>query len=236
MKRGLFVTFEGGEGAGKSTAIAAAGEVLARHGIRYRATREPGGTPLGEALRALVLDPAHGGTCREAEVLMMFASRAQHIVEAIEPALAAGMWVVSDRFTDASWAYQGGGRGVANDLLELLERHAAFGLKPDRTILLDIPVDEGMRRIAGRGRQHISTARDCEIPRVPIVLVVVTGTAPVPLTNPIGRPIGPGKVGRWLSVRLVDGHDEQENDPHQPSQELEHSREHRVSFLWCERS
>ena len=107
MKRGLFVTFEGGEGAGKSTAIAAAGEVLARHGIEFRLTREPGGTHLGEALRTLVLDAARGGTCSEAEVLMMFASRAQHVVEVIEPALATGQWVISDRFTDASWAYQG---------------------------------------------------------------------------------------------------------------------------------
>ena len=100
MKRGLFVTFEGGEGAGKSTAIAAAGEALARHGIAYRLTREPGGTPLGEALRTLVLDAARTGTCREAEVLMMFAARAQHVVETIEPALAAGQWVLSDRFAD----------------------------------------------------------------------------------------------------------------------------------------
>jgi dTMP kinase len=151
MKRGLLVTFEGGEGAGKSTAIGAAGEVLARQGIEYRLTREPGGTQLGEALRALVLDPARSGTCREAEVLMMFASRAQHVVEAIEPALASGQWVLSDRFTDASWAYQGGGRGVEPEVLEMLERYAAFGLKPDRTILLDVPVDEGLRRIAGRG-------------------------------------------------------------------------------------
>ena len=151
MKRGLFVTFEGGEGAGKSTAIAAAGDVLARHGIAYRLTREPGGTHLGEALRALALDPARSGTCREAEVLMMFAARAQHVVEAIEPALASGTWVMSDRFTDASWAYQGGGRGVGPEVLAMLEQYAAFGLKPDRTILLDVPVDEGLRRIAGRG-------------------------------------------------------------------------------------
>jgi len=151
MKRGRFITFEGGEGAGKSTAIAAAGEVLARHGIEFRLTREPGGTHLGEALRSLVLDAARDGTCREAEVLMMFASRAQHVVEVIEPALALGQWVISDRFTDASWAYQGGGRGVEDEVLAMLERFAAFGLQPDRTILLDVPVEEGLRRIAGRG-------------------------------------------------------------------------------------
>ncbi len=153
MTRGRFVTFEGGEGAGKSTAIAAAGQVLARHGVPYFLTREPGGTPLGEALRALVLDPSRGTTCREAEVLMMFAARAQHVVEAIEPALAAGTWVLSDRFTDASWAYQGGGRGVDPGLLATLERYAAFDLQPDRTILLDVPVEEGLRRIEGRGQR-----------------------------------------------------------------------------------
>ncbi|HET7844006.1 MAG TPA: dTMP kinase [Xanthomonadales bacterium] len=153
MKRGLFVTFEGGEGAGKSTAIAAAGEVLARHGIQYRLTREPGGTPLGEALRSLVLDPANSGTCREAEVLMMCAARAQHVVDVISPALASGLWVLSDRFADATWAYQGGGRGVDFELISVLERYTTFGLKPDRTILLDVSVDEGMRRVARRGAE-----------------------------------------------------------------------------------
>ncbi|HQX23639.1 MAG TPA: dTMP kinase [Pseudomonadota bacterium] len=150
-RRGLFISFEGGEGAGKSTVMTAAGSLLAQAGLSHRVTREPGGCPLAEALRALVLDPRHAGTCREAEVLMMFAARAQHVVETIEPALAAGHWVVSDRFTDASFAYQGGGRGIPAAILEQLEGWAAFGLRPDRTFLLDVPVAEGLRRIAGRG-------------------------------------------------------------------------------------
>jgi dTMP kinase len=151
MRPGLFITFEGGEGAGKSTAIGAASALLARLGVRHRVTREPGGTPLGEALRKLALDPRYAGTCAEAEVLMMFAARAQHVVETIRPALAAGEWVVSDRFTDASFAYQGGGRGIARACLDELERWAAFSLKPARTFLLDVAVDEGLRRIAQRG-------------------------------------------------------------------------------------
>ncbi|MBP7418124.1 MAG: dTMP kinase [Xanthomonadales bacterium] len=150
-RRGLFISFEGGEGAGKSTVMTAAGSLLAQAGLSHHVTREPGGCPLAEALRALVLDPRHAGTCREAEVLMMFAARAQHVVETIEPALAAGHWVVSDRFTDASFAYQGGGRGIPAAILEQLEGWAAFGLRPDRTFLLDVPVAEGLRRIAGRG-------------------------------------------------------------------------------------
>jgi dTMP kinase len=148
---GRFVTFEGGEGAGKSTVINAAGSLLHRHGIPHRVTREPGGTRLGDELRRLVLDPRNDGMCAEAEVLMMFASRAQHVVETIRPALYAGEWVISDRFADASYAYQSGGRGLDPRILEELERWATFGVTPDLTFLLDVPVDEGMRRVAQRG-------------------------------------------------------------------------------------
>ncbi len=148
---GLFVTFEGGEGAGKSTAIGAASALLARLDVRHRVTREPGGTPLGDGLRQLVLDPRHNGMCPEAELLIMFAARAQHVVETIQPSLSGGQWVVSDRFTDASYAYQGAGRGLPQETIAGLERWAVFGLQPDLTFLVDIPVDEGLRRIAGRG-------------------------------------------------------------------------------------
>ena len=149
-RHGLFVTFEGGEGAGKSTVIGAASALLARMDVRHRVTREPGGTPLGEGLRQIVLDPRHSGMCPESEVLIMFAARAQHVVETVQPTLSAGEWVVSDRFTDASFAYQGGGRGLPVQTIAELERWAVFGVKPDLTVLLDIPVDEGLRRIAGR--------------------------------------------------------------------------------------
>jgi dTMP kinase len=149
--RGRFVTFEGGEGAGKSTVLAAIAALLDRHQVRHRMTREPGGTPVGEALRALVLDPKLHGITAETETLMMFAARAQHVADVIEPALASGLWVISDRYTDASYAYQGGGRGVALDMLRALEACATRGLVPDLTFLLDVPVEEGMKRVAGRG-------------------------------------------------------------------------------------
>lgn len=150
-RRGLFISFEGGEGAGKSTVMGASANLLAQAGVAHRMTREPGGCPLGEALRALVLDPRHAGTCREAEVLMMFAARAQHVVETIEPALAGGQWVVSDRFTDASFAYQGGGRGVAWAQLQALEQWTVAGRAPDLTLWFDLdPAEAARRRAAAR--------------------------------------------------------------------------------------
>lgn len=152
MSSACFITFEGGEGAGKSTVLAAAARVLSELGVRHRITREPGGTALGEALRATLLDPRHAGMCREAEALIVFAARAQHVVELVRPALAAGEWVVCDRYTDASYAYQGGGRGVDAAQLEFLERWVTAGLKPDRTYLLDVGVATGRARAAARGR------------------------------------------------------------------------------------
>ncbi len=151
--RGKLITFEGGEGAGKSTVIAAAADFLREYNIDPLLTREPGGTSIGETIRRILLDPSSQGMCAETEVLMMFASRAQLISEKIEPNLRLGRWVVSDRFTDASFAYQGGGRGVSNDALLFLERFAAFGLQPDLTILLDVPVEQGMARVDQRGQK-----------------------------------------------------------------------------------
>lgn len=150
MNRGRLVTLEGGEGAGKSTAIAALADALRERGIAFRQAREPGGTPAGEAIRALLLDPSRRGLCAEAELLLMFASRAQLVREVIEPALSAGEWVVCDRFTDASFAYQGGGRGLDTGLIADLERWAA-GLRPDLTFLLDVPVATGLARARARG-------------------------------------------------------------------------------------
>lgn len=168
MKRGLLVTLEGGEGAGKSTVLAAIRRTLEDAGVAFRATREPGGTPLGEALRELVLDPRFAALCPESEVLMMFASRAQLVRELVQPALAAGEWVVSDRFTDASFAYQGGGRGLAVAVLEELERWAVAGLKPHRTFLLDVPPAVGLARIAGRdgGRDRMESESPAFFERV----------------------------------------------------------------------
>jgi dTMP kinase len=167
-RRGLFITLEGGEGAGKSTVLAAMRGALEAAGIAYVATREPGGTPLGEALRALVLDPRHASTSPEAELLMMFASRAQLVREVVTPALSAGQWVVSDRFTDASFAYQGGGRGLPVQVIAELERWSIEGLQPDRTFLLDVPVAVGLDRIAGRsgGRDRMEAQSEDFFERV----------------------------------------------------------------------
>jgi len=150
--RGRFITLEGGEGAGKSTVLDALRTLLAATGVDVVVTREPGGTPVGEAIRSVLLDPRlHGGIAAETELLLMFAARAQHVRETIAPALAVGRWVLSDRFTDASYAYQGGGRGQPNQRIAELERWAADGLQPDLTLLLDLPVGVGLARARGRG-------------------------------------------------------------------------------------
>ncbi|MBT2142763.1 MULTISPECIES: dTMP kinase [unclassified Rhodanobacter] len=149
--RGKFISLEGGEGAGKSTLLAGLREHIEQHGIALVQTREPGGTAVGEAVRAIVLDPAQHGVAAETELLLMFASRAQLVREVIEPALSAGQWVLCDRFADASYAYQGGGRGQPTPRIAELERWACAGVKPDLTLLLDLPVATGRARAAGRG-------------------------------------------------------------------------------------
>lgn len=160
MMRGRFISIEGGEGAGKSTVIAAIRDVLAERGIEVVATREPGGTPAGEAIRALLLDPART-LFAETELLLMFAARAQLVRELIEPALQRGAAVVSDRFTDASFAYQGGGRGIDMGRIAELERWAA-GLKPDLTFLLDVGVGQGLARARSRGGEPDRIERERE--------------------------------------------------------------------------
>ena len=148
---GRLITLEGGEGAGKSTVLETVRAQLAGRGIDALVTREPGGTPAGEAIRSVLLDPNLRGLCAETELLLMFASRAQLVRDVVLPALAAGRWVLSDRFTDASFAYQGGGRGQPIERIAQLERWAAAGVQPDLTLLLDLPVADGMRRANGRG-------------------------------------------------------------------------------------
>lgn len=150
-ERGRFVTVEGIEGAGKSTQMDAIAEFLRERGIAVVLTREPGGTELGEALRGLLLDPGNRGMSTDTELLLVFAARAEHLHKVIGPALDAGQWVLSDRFTDATFAYQGGGRGVDADRIAILEQWVQGELRPDLTLLLDVPVDIGMSRIAGRG-------------------------------------------------------------------------------------
>jgi dTMP kinase len=152
MTNGRLITLEGGEGAGKSTVLQAVREHIESCGISLIVTREPGGTALGEAIRSIVLDPALGAVCAESELLLMFAARAQLVRELIRPALARGEWVLADRFTDASFAYQGGGRGQPDERIEDLESWAAEGLRPDLTVLLDLPVSLGLARAGERGR------------------------------------------------------------------------------------
>ncbi len=163
---GRLISIEGGEGAGKSSVMAALRSVLERRGLDVVVTREPGGTDTGEAIRALLLDPS-GTLCAEAELLLMFASRAQLVREVILPALVRGAWVLTDRFTDASFAYQGGGRGIDSACIAELERWAA-AIKPDLTFLLDVDVRQGHARIAGRDgeRDRIENEREDFFERV----------------------------------------------------------------------
>lgn len=144
------VTLEGGEGAGKSTVLAAVRDALLATGAEVVCTREPGGTPLAEQIRGLLLDTHHEPPAPVTELLLMFAARAQHVRETLLPALQRGAWVVSDRFTDASYAYQGAGRGGDDGFIAELERRAV-GIAPALTLLLDVPVDVGLQRARGRG-------------------------------------------------------------------------------------
>ena len=148
-ERGKFITFEGIDGAGKSTHVAGVVDLLGRRGVSVVATREPGGTPLGEQLRALLLgQPMH----LETEALLMFAARCEHLAQVIEPALARGNWVVCDRFSDATFAYQGGGRGLATTKIAQLEEWVHGQLQPDLTFLFDLPPAVAGERIATQSR------------------------------------------------------------------------------------
>ena len=153
MSRGVFITLEGIEGAGKSTVVQWLGEWLRESGRTVRVTREPGGTELAEQVRRLVLEHGRERLSAEAETLLMFAARAIHLDNLIRPALAAGDWVVSDRFTDATRAYQGAGRGVDGAWIETIATRVHAGLVPDCTLLLDLPVAVGLARARARRGQ-----------------------------------------------------------------------------------
>lgn len=149
--RGCFITLEGLEGVGKTTNREYVKALLEARGIEVRVTREPGGTDLGEQLRHLLLH-ASAPVSAEAELMMMAASRKQHVVEVIEPALAQGQWVLCDRFADASFAYQGGGREIGLDVVAQLHELMTINLQPDLTLLLDMPITDGLQRMAARGK------------------------------------------------------------------------------------
>lgn len=150
---GIFITLEGGEGAGKSSQMRRIRTWLEAHQHQVIETREPGGTPLSELIRDVVLHGDHSEMTAHTELLLIFAARAQHVEEVIKPALASGTTILCDRFTDASFAYQGGGRGLPVSDIETLENMVMGSLRPDLTLLLDLPVDDGLRRASGRGSE-----------------------------------------------------------------------------------
>lgn len=150
IKRGKFITFEGIDGAGKSTHIAGVADLIRARGLNVVTTREPGGTPLGEKLRELLL---HETMHLETEAMLMFAARREHLAQVIEPALTRGNWIVCDRFSDATYAYQGGGRGLDKQKFAELEQWVHGHLQPDLTFLFDLPPEVAEERIAVQGRE-----------------------------------------------------------------------------------
>lgn len=150
--KGLFVTLEGPEGAGKSTNREYLADRLRARGLDVVLTREPGGTPLAERIRDLLLTPADEPMAVDTELLLVFAARAQHLAQVIRPALARGAVVLCDRFTDATYAYQGGGRGLPLERIAQLETFVQGDLRPDLTLIFDLPVEVGLARAAARGR------------------------------------------------------------------------------------
>ena len=153
MERGKFITIDGVEGAGKSTQIEFICEYLKAKGVNVVLTREPGGTDVGEKIRTLLLSNSTGKMHADTELMMMFAARNEHIQNKIMPTLGRGDWVLSDRFTDASYAYQGGGRGLDVERIVQLEQWVLQDFTPDMTLLLDVPVEVGMSRVESRGKK-----------------------------------------------------------------------------------
>jgi len=174
---GKFITVEGQDGAGKSTNISVVQDYLSQQGISFVTTREPGGTRFGEQVRELLLNSADDHLGDKAELLLVFAARAQHIKEVILPALQQGEWVLCDRFTDATYAYQGAGRGLNTADIATLEQTVQGDLRPDLTLLLDVPVEIGVSRAGARSdpdrfeQQHNSfkqQVRDCYLARAKV--------------------------------------------------------------------
>jgi dTMP kinase len=190
VSQGRFVTLEGTEGVGKSSNLQAVVEALESRGVPVVVTREPGGTPLAEQIRELLLAPEGEPVSAMSELLLVFAARAQHLERLIRPALAEGRWVVCDRFTDATYAYQGGGRGFDPASIALLETLVQDGLKPDLTLYLDLPVAIAAARIAARehdrfereARDFFERVRACYLQRAqaePSRFRVVDASAPL---------------------------------------------------------
>jgi dTMP kinase len=210
MTLGAFISLEGVEGVGKSTNLAFTADAVRRAGYDVVTTREPGGTPLGERVREWILNGDHGNLSPEVEVLLMFAARARHLDAVIRPALTAGTWVVCDRFTDASIAYQGGGRGASRTLLDALQKEIQKGLEPDLTLLLDAPLEVGASRIGDRTPDHFEREQRPFFERVraaylalaaqfPQRIKVIDAAMPLPQVQRQIETEVAALVGRWGS-------------------------------------
>lgn len=151
MRNGKFITLEGGEGVGKTTSLHFIEDYLKAKGLDLIVTREPGGTPYAEKIRDVLLQPSSEKVAEDTELLLMFASRAQHLAELIKPAIAQGKWVLCSRFTDSTYAYQGGGRGISFERIKVLEDWVHGDFQPDLTLYFDLPVEIGMARAKARG-------------------------------------------------------------------------------------
>lgn len=191
IPRGMFLTVEGGEGAGKSTQMDVIEGALREKGIPVLRTREPGGTPLAEEIRTLLLAPREEPVAELTELLLVFAARSQHLTSLIRPALARGEWVLSDRFLDATFAYQGAGRGMSEETIATLRHLVLDGFSPDFTLLLDVPAQRGLERAAARGerdrfereaREFHERVRECYLAMArsePYRISVVDASAPL---------------------------------------------------------
>jgi dTMP kinase len=211
VNRGAFISLEGVEGVGKSTNVAFTADAVRRAGYEVVTTREPGGTELGERVRDWILNGDHGRLSPETEVLLMFAARARHLDEVIRPALAAGRWIVCDRFTDATFAYQGGGRGASRELIEALATQVQKGLQPDLTLLLDAPLEVGASRIGSRTPDHFEREQRPFFERVrsaylslaaqhPERIKIVDAALPLPEVQRRIKAEIAALVGRWTAV------------------------------------
>src|ERR1700679_160499 len=155
---GRFITLEGGEGAGKSTQAKRLAAALEKHGIKVVTTREPGGSPGAEEIRGLLVNGAPGRWDALTETLLVYAARADHVKRTIGPALLAGKWVICDRFTDSTYAYQGAGRGLARETIRRIDAVVLDDFKPDMTLVLDLDVETGLKRAAARASENPSAA------------------------------------------------------------------------------
>ncbi len=200
--RGKLITIEGTEGAGKSSAIAWMKDFFKQKNIPVCVTREPGGTTIAEAIRQVLLQTPTGETLYpQTELLLMFAARAQHIKQVIEPALQAGSWVISDRYVDASYAYQGGGRGIEKGVIQFLDEWIVDGTRPDLTLLFDLPVELGLMRAAGRGgeKDRIEQEQAAFFERIRQVYLDRAAENPIRI-NVIDARVTPAEVSAQLTA------------------------------------